>query len=216
MNPETLSKASISERFRAIWAWVLAIVILFALSANALIQASEAAKRREIAAKSLFNLLNDKSVISMLKSNVEKIKPFTKNQVVMTLECNPVISGNTKEVHTECTAVPIQAVNYVSDIYHDIDQLEEKLDRAKALLNSTAVVSSGRWWSAYAAEAGVWPANADKTNVMYAILILLFSMTGACFGTMLLSSNARAVTYSIDALKIFVGFYVGLMTSFFK
>jgi hypothetical protein len=40
-------------------------------------------------------------------------------------------------------------------------------------------------------------------------------MTVGCFFTMLISANSRAVTYSMDALKVFGGFYIGLLNSFF-
>jgi hypothetical protein len=220
VNPETLSNASILERFRAVWASMFAITVLFVLSAGVLIQASEAAKHREIAAQSLLEILNDRVAISALKNYVDKIRPLTEHQVVIAEECRPSLHLPLGQIAgapgITCGDFPIQATDIVDRIYNDINQLEVTLNKASALAKS-AMLASNDGWSAYAdTPTGVGLTNVDKTIVVYAVIALLFLMTGACFWTVLSSHNTKAVTWSIHALNTFIGFYVGLLTSFFR
>jgi hypothetical protein len=51
--------------------------------------------------------------------------------------------------------------------------------------------------------------------IMYTVLFLLVGITLTCVGCLFWSGNPRVVTYAMDALKMFGGFYVGLLGSIF-
>jgi hypothetical protein len=65
------------------------------------------------------------------------------------------------------------------------------------------------------ADDNDFPTSRDKSNIMYTVLSLLIVVTLTCLGCLCLSKNPRVVTFAMETLKYFGGFYVGLISSLF-
>ena len=210
---ERLVRAGFTTRLRLLWPGLIVLPAIALLSWSTAIEEIRQTSATRATIVSLGQTLPSTYLLEQLNDSFTQLRdaiPVSALQPRTECKAEKETSGP-----PICHDVPSAAAAAVADIRKNLDVLtwEAKLTQKKVRGLSAAMRSS--WGSAYAADEAPWPSNEDKSFMLHAVFATLIIMTILCFCTMLWSKNTRAVTYAIDALKVFGGFYVGVVGSVF-
>jgi hypothetical protein len=159
----------------------------------------------------------DKQAVLDLKKEVAILKEVAPPSAFLASQSCKLVSRKTEKgevTETVCQDVPSRATLAVNKLNSGLDTLSENAESARASIRQLITSMRDSAGVAFADEDN-FPSNTDKSVIMYAMLFLLIMLTLSCVGCLFWSSNPRVVTYAMDALKMFGGFYIGLLGSIF-
>ena len=217
--PDRISRASLLERLAILWPFLVIVVGLLIPASIYLVQRSiDTEQVREEALFRLDENLPSRQFISELKSEVASLKERIPPSALLASQSCKVVShkGESGEVTNEvCQEVPASATLSLEKINGMLDALSQSADMARGSVRQLRLsMRNGDAGDAFA-DDNDFPTSRDKSNIMYTVLCLLIAVTLTCLGCLCLSKNPRVVTFSMETLKYFGGFYVGLIGSLF-
>jgi hypothetical protein len=215
--PGRISRASFSERLDLLWPLLVIVIGLIFGSLYYVRSSIVAESARQQTLRDLEASIPDQQTISELKKEVASLKEALPPSAFLTSQSCNVISRKTENgevADTVCKEVPARATVSVNNLNAGLDELSQNAESARASIRHLVVSMRDSVGVAFA-EDDSFPTSTDKSVIMYTILVLLVGLTLSCVGCLFWSTNPRVVTYAMDALKMFGGFYVGLLGSIF-
>ena len=215
--PDRISKASFSERLGLLWPFLVIVIGLIFFSIYYVHGSIVAENARQRTILELEASIPDEQTILDLKKEVAILKEVVPPSAFLTSQSCKLVShkGEKGEVTvTECAAVPARATLAIDKLNGGLDTLSQNAESARASIRQLIISMSDSAGVAFA-EDDSFPTSTDKSAIMYTVLFLLVGLTFTCVGCLFWSGNPRVVTYAMDALKMFGGFYIGLLGSIF-
>jgi hypothetical protein len=204
---EKIAQASFIGRLALTWPFIVAISFGLIASAGYIGFAEKRADELQTIASELPNV----QTIQRLKDNIAQLKTFIPPSDLQTVR---ICNNTSKDNNEHCDEQPSSAMVTLNQINSTLDHLEQSTLRSQDALRRIRLALRGTWGAAFA-DTETFPSSDDKSFMLHVVFAAIVIMTVGCFITMLVSSNSRAVTYSIDALKFFGGLYAGIIGSVF-
>jgi hypothetical protein len=216
MTPEHLGELPFVARLRLTWFWLFLVVVLAASALiAALLQQRDYERRRDHIA-SFRMVVSDTAALNAIRTAVDNLNSL----IVQLPGPNNVVCVQNPDASSGIPSLPLTeirpaAVKYMSELNTAIDIFTANLKDINTALSRITFRTDGPISSTYAEETQ-WPPPQVKITVMFMLLFTIIIMTIGCCVTMLTSTSSRTVTYSMDTLKVFAGFYIGFLIRFLQ
>jgi len=216
MTPEHLSELPFVARVRLTWFWLFLVVVLAASALIAAVLQQRDYERRRDHIASLRMVVSDTTALKAIRTSVDNLNSL----IVQLPGPNNVVCVQKPDASSgipslSLTEIRPAAVKYMSELNIAIDTFTANLNDINTALSRITFRTDGPISSTYAEETQ-WPPPQVKTTVIFMLLFTIIIMTIGCCITMLTSTSSRTVTYSMDALKVFAGFYIGFLIRFLQ
>jgi hypothetical protein len=220
---QRIAAASIPERLTLLWPSIIAMLLAVVACIFYIRYENNAADKREAALQQLASTLPNPQTISSIKDQIEHLKSLIPPERLVDQSKICTVAGRNPDGtnHLICLNNTLPSggpsgSDTINNINLSLDELNKNALLARQAIHIISITENDSWGVAYADTSDdAFPSKQDRSFMLYTVFTALVVMTIGCFATMLFSTNARAVTYSIDALKFFGGLYAGIVGSVF-